>query len=244
MASARLYLRKTKAAHKHSAVSQLMSDARRQKWEEILVKTIRASIPLAMALFFGSTLAHAQKFDAYIGVGTAMDSSSGQTYDTFSTGNPFTTPRLAGSVGKVGADFMFTPHFGVGAETDFRFSQAAYLGLNYRPTFYDFNGIWMPIAHAKRVVPEFQAGLGAVNLKFYYPQSYCDAFAGCSTSNTFVESSNHFQIHMMAGVRFYATSHLFIRPQVDVRYVDNFFQFGNNWVPEYGGSIGWTFGER
>ncbi|MFL6451479.1 MAG: hypothetical protein ACJ746_27945 [Bryobacteraceae bacterium] len=59
-----------------------------------------------------------------------------------------------------------------------------------------------------------------------------------------MESSNHFQVHMAAGVRFYTTPHLFIRPQVDVRYVDNFFQFGSNWVPEYGASIGWRFGER
>jgi hypothetical protein len=41
-------------------------------------------------------------------------------------------------------------------------------------------------------VPEFQAGLGGVNLKFYYSQQYCDIFAGCSTSNSYLESSNHF----------------------------------------------------
>lgn len=173
-----------------------------------------------------------------------MDSSSGVTYDTFGTGNPYTTPRLGGTIGKVGADFMITPHFGIGAQTDFRFSQGAYLGLNYRPLFYDFNGVWMPIAHSKRVVPEFQAGLGAVNLKFYYPQSSCNVLSGCSTSSTQVDSSNHFQVHLSAGVRFYATSHLFVRPQVDLRYVNNFSQFGNNWVPEYGASVGWTFGER
>jgi hypothetical protein len=152
---------------------------------------------------------------------------------------------LGGAFGKAGADFMFTPHFGVGGETDFRFGQSAYAGLNTRPVFYDFNGIWLPTAHKyKRVVPEFQLGMGAVNLKFYYPQSSCDQFAGCSSSNTFVESSNHFQVHMSAGVRLYATSHLFIRPQVDARFVNNFFQYGSNWVPEYGAAVGWTFGER
>jgi hypothetical protein len=198
-----------------------------------------------MALFLSATLAHAQKLDVYFGVGTAIDSSSGQSIDTFGTGNPFTTPKLGGAFGKAGADFMFTPHFGVGGETDFRFGQSAYAGLNTRPVFYDFNGIWLPTAHKyKRVVPEFQLGMGAVNLKFYYPQSSCDQFAGCSSSNTFVESSNHFQVHMSAGVRLYATSHLFIRPQVDARFVNNFFQYGSNWVPEYGAAVGWTFGER
>jgi len=210
-----------------------------------LLKSIRASIPITMALFLSTTLAHAQKLDVYFGVGTAMDSSSGQSIDTFGTGTSFTTPEMTGAMGKVGADFMFTPHFGVGGQTDFRFGQASYAGLNYRPVFYDFNGIWMPFGHKyKRVVPEFQAGLGGVNLKFYLPQSFCDSFAGCSSSNTFVESSNHLQVHMSAGVRIYATSHLFIRPQVDARYVNNFFQFGSNWVPEYGAAVGWTFGER
>ena len=198
-----------------------------------------------MLLCLSSTLAHAQKFDAYAGVGTAIVSSSNQSINTFSDGNLFTTPGMGGSVGKLGGDIMLTPHFGVGGETDFRFSQTHYAGLNYRPVFYDFNGIWLPTAHRfKRVVPEFQGGLGAVNLKFYVPQTACDSFAGCSTSSTFVESSNHFQVHMAAGIRFYATPHLFFRPQVDARYINNFFQFGSNWVPEYSASIGWTFGER
>jgi hypothetical protein len=210
-----------------------------------LLKSIRTSIPLAVALCMSASLAHAQRFDVYAGIGTAIDSSSNQSIDTFSTGTLFTTPGMAGSMGKVGADFMFTPVFGVGGETDFRFAQTGYAGLNYRPTFYDFNGIFLPFGHRfKRVVPEFQAGLGAVNLKFYENQTACDAFAGCSTSNTYVEGSNHLQVHLAAGVRFYITPHLFFRPQVDGRFVNNFFQFGSNWVPEYGAALGWSFGER
>jgi hypothetical protein len=208
-------------------------------------KLLRSIIPLAMALCVSASLAHAQNADVFFGVGTATDSSSGASIDTFSTGNPFTSPKLGGAFGKVGGDFMITPHFGVGAEYDFRFSQAAYAGLNERPSFYDFNGIWMPTSRRfKRVVPELQGGLGAAHLSFYYPQTYCDAFAGCSTSSTQVDSSTHFQVHMSAGVRLYATSHLFIRPEVDAHYVNNFFQYGSNWVPEYGASIGWSFGER
>ena len=139
---------------------------------------------------------------------------------------------------------MITPHFGFGGETDFKFSQGSYAGLTYRPVFYDFNAIWMPVTKLKRIVPEFQAGIGGVNLKYYVPQSYCDVFAGCSSGNQYLESSNHFQTHLEAGVRFYITPHVFIRPQVDAHYVNNFFQFGSNWVPEYGGSIGWSFGEH
>jgi outer membrane protein W len=194
----------------------------------------------------GATFAQAQTgLDVFFGVGTATDSSSGQKIDTFGTGSPFTTPSLAGTFGRVGADYMFKPWIGVGAETDFRFSQGAYAGLSYRPLFYDFNVVWAPTAHKfKRVVPELQAGIGGTRLGFYYNQTYCDSFAGCSSSNSQVESSNHFQTHLEAGIRFYATQHLFVRPQIDAHYVNNFFQFGSNWVPEYGASVGWSFGER
>jgi outer membrane protein W len=216
-----------------------------RKWEKILLKSIRTFAPLALALFLSTTLAHAQRVDVYFGLGTAQVGSTGQSIDTFGDGSLYHTPSMGGTFGKLGADYMFTPHFGVGAETDFRFGQTGYAGLNYRPTFYDFNGIWMPFSgKSKRIVPELQAGIGAVNLKFYYPQSYCDQFAGCSSSNTFLESDNHFQVHLSAGIRIYATSHLFIRPQVDAHYVHDFFQFGSNWVPEYGAAVGWTFGER
>ncbi len=210
------------------------------------MKLIRSTIPLIFALCFGVSFAQAQSgLDVFAGVGTMTDKSNGQSIDTFGTGDLFTTPKLTGAFGKAGADFMLTPHFGIGGEADFRLSQGGYAGLNFRPTFYDFNLIWAPTGRSfKRIVPEIQAGLGAANLRFYEPQSFCDSFAGCSNSNTFVESSNHFQTHLAAGIRFYATSHVFIRPQVDVRYINNFFQFNSNWVPEYSASIGWSFGEH
>lgn len=209
------------------------------------MKFSRYSIPLIFALSVSAPFAYGQS--AYFGVGTMTDSSSGTSIDTFGTGNPFNTPKLGGTFGKAGADIMITPHFGVGGEADFRFAQGSYAGLGYRPTFYDFNGIWEPTAHRlKRIVPEIQAGVGGVNLKFYAPSAtFCDQFAGCSTtSSTFLESSNHFQVHLAAGLRLYATPHVFFQPQVDAHYVNNFFQFGSNWVPEYSASVGWSFGER
>ena len=206
------------------------------------MKLVRFTAPLVFALCLSPQFARAQAdLDAHFGVGTAQASSSGQLLDTFGTGNYLSTPKLGGTFGKVGADILLTRHLGVGAEADFRFAQGGYAGLNYRPVFYDFNAIYTPLRSDKRIVPEFQAGLGAVNLKFYYPQRYCDAFAGCSSSNSYLESSNHFQVHLAAGVRFYVTSHLYVEPQVDAHYVNNFFQFGTNWVPEYSGSIGWSF---
>jgi hypothetical protein len=212
----------------------------------ILTKQIRSILTIAFAVCLGSSLARAQRGpDVFFGVGTSTDSSSNALIDTFGNGNPYTTPKLAGSFGKIGADFMVTKHFGVGAETDFRFGQAAYVGLQTRPVFYDFNLIYLPTIHGfKRVVPEFEGGLGAAHLGFNYNESSCNPLSGCSSSSSQVDSSNHFQIHMAAGLRIYATNHIFFRPQVDARYVENFFQYGSNWVPEYGAALGWSFGER
>jgi hypothetical protein len=201
---------------------------------------------LAVGLSLITVSANAQAgLDAFFGVGTASAPSSGQVIDTYQDGTLYGTPRLVGAFGKAGMDILFSPHFGINGETDWRFSQGGYAGLTYRPTFYDFNAVWLPFGDRfKRVVPELEGGLGGVNLKFYYPSSYCDAFVGCSTSNIYIESSNHFQLHMAAGIRFYVTSHIFIRPQIDAHWVNNFYQFGSNWVPEYGASIGWSFGSH
>ncbi len=210
-----------------------------------MFKFLRSGLPLALVLFAGSITANAQSFDAFFGVGTATDSSSNSLLDTFGTGNPYTTPKLGGTFGKAGVDFFFKPQFGVNAETDFRFSQGSYAGLTYRPTFYDFNFVWKPAAaRFHRIAPVFEAGLGGMNLKFYQASTTCDALAGCASSTQYLEGSNHFQVHMSAGIRMYATHHIFFQPQVDAHYVNNLFQFGSNWVPEYGASVGYSFGER
>lgn len=206
--------------------------------------TLNRIVTLLSISCFGVTFAHAQGVDAYFGVGTSRVSSSNQQVDTFGDGVLYGTPSMSGTFGKAGADFFINKWLGVGGETDFRFSQANYAGLKYRPTFYDFNAVIHPPLHTHRIVPELQAGLGGVNLRFYYPQSYCDAFAGCSSSNSYIESSNHLQMHLSAGVRLYLTDHVYFRPQVDAHYVNNFFQFGSPWVTEYGAALGYSFGER
>ncbi len=189
--------------------------------------------------------------DAYFGVGTMTADSTNRSIDTFGTGQIFpantpgyyNTPKLGGAFGKAGASFLFG-HFGIGGEADWRFSQGAYAGLQYRPVFYDFYGIYRPTNKFKRVVPELIGGLGGVDVKFYYPQSSCNAFTGCSSSSNFVDSSNHFQVRMGAGLEIYASSHIYFRPEIDAHYVTNFSQFGSNWVPEYSVAIGYRFGEH
>jgi hypothetical protein len=206
------------------------------------LKYIIRILPLVIILLFGSVpFAKAQNATVYFGLGTARDSSNGQAIDTFGDGMLFNTPRMGGLFETVGGDFMFRPNFGVGFETSFQ-SQRNYAGLNYRPLFYDFNAIYEPISNSHNIVPEFQAGMGGANLRFYLNQNSCDSFGGCSNSNLFLESSNHFQLHFSGGVRVYVKDGLFIRPQVDGRWVNNFFQFGSNWVPQYSMAVGYTFG--
>ena len=194
---------------------------------------------LFVALVFGTVkTAKAQGGDVYFNIGTATDKSNNQLIDTFQDGNLFPTPAMNGVFGGFGGTFMFRPTIGIGAEYFARFSQGGYAGLNYRPKFYDFNAVWKPLPN-KIVVPEFQAGIGAASLSFYYP-SQCNSFA-CS-SNSFVASSRHFQTHLGAGLAIYVKGGIFVRPQVDVHYVRNFFQFGSNWAPAYSVAIGYTFG--
>jgi hypothetical protein len=182
--------------------------------------------------------------DISFGVGTTSDAANKQGIDTFGTGTLFNSPSMHGGFGKVSGDLMLKPSFGVGAEYSFRFSQGAYAGLNYRPSFYDVNAIFAPKLHNSRIQPEFQAGLGGMRLSFYENQSGCDAFGGCSSTNSFVESSNHFQVHGLAGVRFYVTPKIFVRPEIDAHWVKNLFQFQSDFVPEYGVSVGYSFGRE
>ena len=196
---------------------------------------------IGAALLLYSLPAMAQQANLYVGAGTVVDSSNGQAIDTFGTGNFVNTPRLTGLFMNVGGEFMMTNHFGAGAEINWRAGQGDYAGLNYRPIFYDFNGIWQPIK-AKRFVPEVQAGLGGVAVNFSQNQTLCDQFAGCNTFNLGSESSNHFQTHFGVAARIYATPHIFIRPAVDVHWVNNFFQFGSDWVPEYTIGLGYSIG--
>src|SRR5258705_341969 len=135
------------------------------------VSKLKIFIPvLFAALVFGSVkTASGQGGDIYFNLGTAIDKSNGQSIDTFGDGTFRPTPKMTGLFGGFGGSFMFKPTIGFGAEFFSRFSQGGYAGLNYRPKFYDFNVVWMPIPKLKYVAPEFQAGIGGASLSFYLP---------------------------------------------------------------------------
>jgi hypothetical protein len=206
------------------------------------LKAIRLSLAFASIFLFPTAFLSAQsRFDAYFGMGSAHASSSGlQSLDA--SGNLVTTPSLGGVFGTIGGAVMLKPSYGVGAQVSWSFNKGDYLLYQYRPVFYDFNGIWTPIS-AKHVMPEFQAGFGGASLRFYNAsQPYFDYSTG--RYSTFAGSSNHLQLHVAGGVRFFIKPHLFIRPQVDYHWVRNLTnEFGSNSVPEYTVAIGYSSAE-
>ena len=221
------------------------------------MKLILRGFPIVFLLLLALAVAprtQAQSVSAYFGAGVATDSSNNQAIiDPFCTAVPptsppcttFTAPSMTGAFGKVGGDFMFNSHLGFGFQTDWRFAQGFYAGLNYRPLFFDLNAIYHPIPDdltKGRVVPEFQGGLGGARVNFYFP-SQSNQFTG-TQSGGLLATSNHFQLHGAVGVKFYVKGGVFIKPQVDARYVPNFNQFGSNFVPEFSVSLGYTFGRK
>ena len=203
---------------------------------------IQQAICVSIGLLIGAQLSMAQSFNVYAGVATAMDSSSNQQINTFGTGI-FTTPKLGGAFPDLGASVMFTKHFGVGTDFSWRASQASYAGLQERPFFYSFDGVWTPVS-TKHFEPEIRAGIGGMRLGYSLNQTECDPFGGCQTSNQSVETSNHFQGDFAIAGRFYLTDHVFIRPAVDAHVVANLFQYGHDVVPEYSIGLGYSFGRE
>lgn len=196
-------------------------------------------------------------FDVNIGFGTAQVGSNGSGIDSAASSNAFgacspasggplcqKTPGLGGFFLGLGGDLMFQKHFGVGAEVNLQPAKLDYGPLQYRQTFYDFNGIYAPV-NEKRVKLEVQGGIGGAKTGFSFLQNSCVGTAVCSNSSLPVGNSNHFQVHAGVGVQFYLTEHLFIRPQFDLHYVPNLTQqFGSNAVPEGTIWVGYSFGER
>ncbi len=213
-----------------------------------MLKAIRLAVAVISLLVVSAVFADAQtRFDAYFGMGTMRDSSSNQPFTNVSTGITGETPSLDGTFGTFGGAVFLKPSFGVGAQVSLRFKQGDYVGYGYRPIFYDFNGIWTP-SLTKRIMPEFQAGFGGVNLRVYDPSNpYYDYYTG--NYSTFAGSSNHLQLHAAAGLRIFVKPHLFVRPQVDYHWVRNlsdpsaFPQFGSNSVFAYTLAIGYSSAE-
>ncbi len=196
-------------------------------------------------LALGATVASAQSaLDVGIGFGAAWDKSNGAGIDnvlspnalgscTPGSGDTFceTTSSMNGFFMGFTGDIMLYKHFGVGGEVSFQPAQKNYGPLEARQTFYDFNGIYEPLA-TKKVRLQVQGGVGGARTGFSFSESSCVGSAVCTTEAQSIGSASHFQVHAGVGVQIALTEHLFIRPQFDYRYVPNLTQqYNSNSVP-------------
>jgi hypothetical protein len=233
--------------------------------------TIR-TIPILFLLLFGSVnFAKAQNFSAYFGGGSATDGQNkvlcadsqlpGETASCFDAGLGAQVPNAAlgygpgelgpsmgGAFGTFGAQFMIKSHLWISGEYAFRFARADYApaaGVTYRPGFYDFNAVYVPLTgNDRRFIPEFQAGLGGASLKFYETESGCLlSTTACASISQYIASSNHFQLHFSGAVKIYFKGNLFLRPAFDLHWVNNLTnEFNSSIVPQYTVAVGYTFG--
>jgi opacity protein-like surface antigen len=216
-------------------------------YPSLLFVTI-CSIPLARAQ---------SSVDANIGFGSAWDKANGQGIDNANSINAFgsctpnsgdvncqTTPSLSGFFLGLGADIMLTKKFGFGAEVSFQPGHPDYGPLQYRQTFYDFNGIFAPINH-KRVELKIEGGVGGSRTSFAINQSGCVGVAVCTSQTEPIGNASHFQIHVGVGLQLFVTDHLFVRPEFDYHYVTNYSQqFNSSSVPAAMVWVGYSLGER
>lgn len=215
------------------------------------MKRLYRYLPFALLLFC-APLARAQgSFDLALGFGTAHDKATGAGIDPTSFKSCLLatdsacklTPGLGNLFMGFEGDAMLNKHLGFGGELNFQPTKDNYGPLQYRQLFYDFNGLYAPINN-KKFQLRVEGGIGGAHTGFSYLQTSCVGTAVCSSYAQSVGTSNHFQVHVGAGVQIYIKDHFFIRPQFDFREVPGFTdQFGTNHV--IGGTVwvGYNFGE-
>jgi hypothetical protein len=151
----------------------------------------------------------------------------------------------------IGGDAILWKNLGFGMEVSFQPAKSQFINfpgygpLDYRQTFYDFNGVYEPV-HSKRVSLQLQGGVGGAKTGFSITQSSCVGSA-CVSQAQPVVNSNHFQIHAGVGVSLFVTEHIFIRPQFDIHYVPNLTGqpgFGSDLVTAGTVWVGYNFGSR
>jgi hypothetical protein len=203
------------------------------------VRVLLRAFVLIAGLCVCTQFIRAQETDVFLGFGSAHVGSNHQRVDTFGDGVLYPTKGIGGLFADFGANILFGKHLGAGFDASWRGAQATYTGLKYRPLFYSFDAIVQPgRVSSRKFVPEFRAGIGAASLNFAADaQQACVNGPGC-------QNSHHFQVHSAAAVRIYVATHLFVRPAIDVHYVNNFSEFGSNWVPLYSIAIGYSLGRE
>jgi outer membrane protein with beta-barrel domain len=222
------------------------------------MRTLHGYLPLLSLLLASTPFAGAQtSFDLNIGFGAAHDGANGSGLDNANSLNAFGTctpntgdvnceanPSLTGFFLGFGGDVLLQKHYGFGAEVSFTPVRRDYGPLQYRQTFYDFNGIYAPV-NEKRVQLKLMGGIGGAKTGFAFNSNTCVGTAVCSNEVEPVGNANHFQVHAGVGVELFVTDHIFIRPQFDLHYVPGFTdQFNSTAVPQGMVWVGYSWGDR
>lgn len=179
--------------------------------------------------------AQAPQFDLGFGYGTVVGeaASNGVPPDHF--------PQSIGSGGypAFSGDFIFFKNFGVGGEVAWRAHENTDIFFQpYRPILTDFNGVFAP-AIGKRAQADLQGGIGWETVRFYQPFLTCGTF-GCQNFT----SSNHFLGHVGAGLRWYVTPSVFLRPEAHFYFIHNNFEFSGPRASRYGMTLGYSFKQQ
>jgi hypothetical protein len=205
-----------------------------------LKQTFRIAMLLAFAcaaLAAFSNFAQAQKVDFAFGGSTTLAPGASSC-----SGDCLVPASLSGGtyLGFSG-DVLFWHNLGVGAEVNWRASQAngnfAYgEGINYRPVFYNINAVYSPKL-ASHAYLELVGGIGGMSTHLYECDS-CQIAGGSSE----VASSTHFDADFGGGLKLYVSHGFFVRPEARVYWINNDTNFAGSHATRVGASIGYTFG--
>ena len=192
---------------------------------------MRKTTLILLTLFALAIAGEAQEISAAFGV-SGMSAPS-----ALNAGSNFSPQSIGtGTFPVVSASFVTSKRIGLEGEVTWRATQNLYQGFqNFRPIFYDFNAIYAPKL-GNRATLELLGGVGAESVRFY-GVSNCSTFSGCTN---FV-SENHLLGDVGAGLRLYATSNFFVRPEMRYYFVRNNTDFSGAHAIRAGVSLGFTF---
>jgi hypothetical protein len=182
-----------------------------------------------------SNVAQAQRIDIGFGVSTTLAPSA----------NAFEPSLKGGTFPGFSGDVLFWHNLGIGSEVYFRASQSGNYqgaeGFTYRPVFYNFNAVYSPkLAHHTYL--ELVGGIGAIDTHVYECGVGISSNGGCIGGSSLYTSSNHFDVDLGAGVKFYLKGGLFLRPEGRYYWINNnTSDYSSNHAGRVGATIGYTF---
>jgi len=241
-------LRKSVNSCKRSAIRQRgrgvlhLTQQLKISWRFRVKRTVRVVVLLSLAcaaLATFSNFAQAQKIDIAFGISTTEApgaSSADSNHNPISlTGGVY--PGFSG-------DFLFYHNVGIGAEVFWRGGHVNCpdvvcgldSGINFRPVFYDFNAVYSPKL-ASHVHAELVGGIGAMDTHY----SACTLSGNSCGGTQLISSSNHFDVDLGGGLKFYLTKGFFVRPEARYYWINNNTDYSSNHATRFGASIGYTF---